>query len=85
MATYYLKVTVADTEIGVTTYDDVMKGKNMSIDPAKQLATIISQGGFLKEHKGVIATGDDTSFTFYPPHRVLEINIVPESILTTVE
>ena len=87
MATYHLEVIVLhiddneDLPDGRVVYDDVMKGKQMPIEGAKELSAIISQGGFLKEHKGAIATADDNEFTFYPAHRILQINIVPEVIL----
>jgi hypothetical protein len=79
MATYHLNVTVVDREEGVKVYKKVKS--EMPIDHAKELAAILGSGGFLKEHKGVIATGDDSSFTYYPPHRVVQIDIEPDPVL----
>lgn len=80
MATYYIEVTVSELDGSHSTHD-IMKNQNMPVDAGKQIAGSIANGGFLKEDKGLIETGDDASFTFYPPSRVLQVDLKPEDII----
>ena len=80
MQPYYLEVVIETTE-GELCFE-TMKGKNANLENIKDVASLISNGGYLKKVESALDTTPD-SFVFYPASKISRININPDTILTT--
>lgn len=80
---YYAKVTVQEEDGSLKTYD-AMKGKGVPLEGIKEMVGMIAQTGFLKnlDEDSALDIGAAPNFIYYPAHRVLKFELVPELIVT---